>query len=108
MGGCCRGRLAHGATGLAKAALGLDAASEHVRASREATCFGVSGQAPPCDRVRWGGICSACDCLIPAKIRVASESCPLGKWDRADGGRRDPATAIQGWTRPHVVQPPSM
>ncbi len=62
----------HGAVGIARATLGVDAVSADVRKARWATCsdceFHDCGQ------------CTMCGCFTGAKIRVASESCPAGKW----------------------------
>lgn len=62
----------HGAVGLAKAGLGVDAVSVDVCKTRWAACTN-------CDYHDCGQ-CSMCGCFTGAKIRVASESCPIGKW----------------------------
>lgn len=68
-------RIVHGVAGLAKAALGLDKASEETIGHRRAICH-------DCDqRTRWW-VCKKCDCVLEAKMRVASEECPLRKWPK--------------------------
>jgi hypothetical protein len=68
-------RLTHGASGLAKAALGIDRADDATIATRYALCMA-------CDRHAIG-LCTACGCLCAAKVRVAGEACPEGKWNVA-------------------------
>ena len=87
MTGCC-GQVIRGATGLAKSAIGLDRAPKEVIRFRRDVCR-------KCDhsekrRVRGGPLgitslsqCQVCSCFIVAKTKLASEKCPLGKWDRA-------------------------
>lgn len=75
--GCCGGRrrasrVAHGAVGLAKAAIGLDRAPADVIHARQHICL-------HCDRLA-KGFCRACGCLVAAKIRLRAETCPIGKW----------------------------
>jgi hypothetical protein len=90
MGGCCGGgrSVAHGIAGLTKAALRLDRAPFEDIRSRAAICVGADGQKGACEMLQWGLICSKCNCLVTAKIRVASERCPLDKWTevRVGGG----------------------
>lgn len=69
---CCGGGIVHGAIGLAKAGLGIDAAGRELEAKRHRICWG-------CDR-RKGLLCGECGCLLMAKIKVKSEACPLSKW----------------------------
>ena len=39
-----------------------------------------------CEACEFSGIlCKKCGCFIKTKICIASESCPIGKWDRVDG-----------------------
>lgn len=66
------GDMVRGAVGVAKAALGVQAASEADTRARWAFC-------QQCDQHDCGR-CNACGCFTGAKVRVAGESCPLGKW----------------------------
>lgn len=82
----CRNCL-KGAVGLAKVALGMDAAPDAVIAERRDACR-------MCDRatrnpspryVASMGLsslsrCLECKCFIAAKTKLAGERCPLGKW----------------------------
>lgn len=65
-------RVAHGAAGLAKAALGMERSDDATIAARYALCMA-------CDRHALG-VCTACGCFCAAKVRVAGEACPQGKW----------------------------
>jgi len=65
-------QLAKGAIGMAKDALGIDAASDDVVSARWATCMSCAEN----DR----GVCAKCGCHLSAKSRIGSETCPLGKW----------------------------
>lgn len=74
-GGCAKTGLAkivHGAAGLAKAAMGLERASEETIRTRSLICR-------TCEHYRHG-FCAKCGCMIAAKVRVASEACPLHRW----------------------------
>ena len=74
-GGCAKtglAKIAHGAAGLAKAAIGLERASDEAIGDRTRLCHA-------CDKYRHG-FCGQCGCLIAAKVRVGSEACPVGKW----------------------------
>ena len=64
--------IVHGAAGLAKAAIGLERASEEAIRERNRICH-------VCEHYR-RGFCAKCGCLIVAKVRVASEVCPVKKW----------------------------
>jgi hypothetical protein len=64
--------VTNGATGLVKAALGLDRCDDATLAHRRATCAA-------CDQMR-DGRCNLCGCLLAAKQRLAGERCPIGKW----------------------------
>jgi hypothetical protein len=66
------GDMVRGAVGVAKAALGVQAAPVAEVQARWAFC-------QQCDQHDCGR-CLACGCFTGAKIRVAGESCPLGKW----------------------------
>lgn len=48
-------------------------ASEQVRARRLAEC-------DACPNVRSDWRCSQCGCYLPAKVKLATESCPVGRW----------------------------
>lgn len=61
-----------GIAGNAKAILGIDAASETEKNKRWSTCSECS------HKKNW--ICEKCGCIIGQKIKIASESCPLGLW----------------------------
>ena len=81
------GNCLKGAAGLAKVALGMDAAPDAVIAERRDACR-------MCDRatrnpspryVAAMGLttlsrCQECGCFIAAKSMIAGETCPLGKW----------------------------
>jgi len=70
-------KLASGAAGLAKSAVGVDRAAETVIESRRAIC-----NACPNARVTLGVFqqCGLCGCLTAAKTTLAGEECPAGKW----------------------------
>jgi len=88
--GCCNGihrklgsaarAVGDGASGLARAALGIESPSRAAIAGRALQCFGAVGQSAPCERLGAGLLCMECGCLAIAKVRVASQECPLGKW----------------------------
>ena len=65
-------RLIKGAVGVAKAALGVQADAVEVVQERWATCLACEEH--DCGR------CKVCGCFTGAKVRLASESCPQGKW----------------------------
>lgn len=66
------GKVAHGVRGATIAILGSDPVDRSVRLARQAACDACQHR----QRV----FCGKCRCVIAAKIRVASESCPAGKW----------------------------
>lgn len=77
---CC-GQIAAGIVGLAKVAaqavgIPIDQAPRDAAAKRHVICIG-------CDRFK-SGMCVECGCLVAAKVRIASEQCPLEppKWER--------------------------
>ena len=88
--GCCSGgrrrprpttdSITRGLRGLAMATARLQLPNNEVLAFRRHQCFGDSDKGAPCDRLAMGALCKECGCLAAAKIRVASEACPLGKW----------------------------
>lgn len=68
--------LGRGIAGIAKAGVaattGVGAADEATAKKRYDTCMA-------CDKYKhWR--CQECGCFISAKVRVADEKCPLGKW----------------------------
>tara|TARA_Y100000310_G_scaffold147425_1_gene146695 strand:- start:7806 stop:8216 length:411 start_codon:yes stop_codon:yes gene_type:complete len=70
--------VVHGAVGLSKAALGVDATEKGVRDRRWEVCRS-------CDKATRNkhgepNRCGECGCVLAAKIRIARESCPLHKW----------------------------
>ena len=72
--------IARGSRGLSRAVTLQDLPEPAVLAERVRACFGEAGRTAACDRLAWGLTCRACGCLAIAKIRLASEQCPLGKW----------------------------
>lgn len=69
--------VTHGVAGLGKAIFGIDKASEETIKSRWEIC-------KSCEFFRlWQ--CTACGCLVPAKIRQISERCPKGRWEAENG-----------------------
>lgn len=66
------GQMVKGAIGLAKATAGIDEADDGTIRLRFARCV----TCPSHD----AGRCDSCGCWIGPKIRVASESCPEGRW----------------------------
>jgi hypothetical protein len=75
------GDLVRGAVGVAKAALGVQAAPTEVVRARWAACLACEDH--DC------GKCSACGCFTGAKVRVAGESCPRGAWVAVTVGSSD-------------------
>jgi len=72
-----QGSVVHGLVGLAKSHLGIDRSSDDLIAHRWQIC---STHATGPHRCCNAGLCTACGCHISAKIRIASEACPLGRW----------------------------
>jgi hypothetical protein len=83
--GCCNeqktglARLAHGAVGLIKAAVGIDRAPAAGVAARVQVCRQCDRATRHKDGVRVLK-CLECSCWIKLKTRLAGETCPLGKW----------------------------
>lgn len=78
-------RIAHGALGLVKAGLHIDAASADVREARLGQCRWCEHSTKhPTKRTPDGlplvRVCLRCRCWIGAKVRVAKEACPIGLW----------------------------
>ena len=85
-GGSTRlGRIRHGIAGLVSAATGADGVPDRILVARARHCAGEA-DTPACTMLRWACFCAACQCFIPAKIRVGGESCPLGKWQEFEDG----------------------
>ena len=77
-------KIVHGAAGLFKAAVGIDAAEQAVVDARTKLCLDCPHNVAPV-MGRLSGIaglrqCDICSCLIKAKVLLASEKCPEGKW----------------------------
>lgn len=88
--GCCEQKrergpgavksLGEGVRGLIRAAARVEYPGDQVVASRARHCVGNGQGEVPCGSLGGGLVCLQCGCLAMAKIRVASEACPLGKW----------------------------
>lgn len=65
-------RMAKGAVGLAKTAVGVDQAGEETVAARWAVCEGCDSNS--------AGVCGECGCHLSAKVRLTRESCPIERW----------------------------
>ena len=73
------GKIAHGITGLTKAALGIDHPGDEVVKQRWDIC-------KSCEHFRlWQ--CRLCGCLVSGKIRLASERCPILRWNAVEPGK---------------------
>ncbi len=66
------GDVIRGVVGVAQAATGYGAASQQDYRARWAICTS-------CDQ-HDAGRCLSCGCFTGAKVRVAREECPMGKW----------------------------
>ncbi|MDB5356760.1 MAG: hypothetical protein JWN24_3213 [Phycisphaerales bacterium] len=71
------GQVAHGAAGLAKAALRINRADDATIARRLATC----GACPEVTVTLGIRRCTVCKCVLAAKAANADENCPLAKWE---------------------------
>lgn len=71
------GGVLHGAIGLAKAMAGIDRASDETIDRRGAICISCNQSESVAGVLQR---CKICGCATAAKIRNASEKCPLGKW----------------------------
>ena len=70
-------RMVRGTVGLAKAAIGVDRADGITMIKRWAVCESCTSA------VKTAGVvqtCALCHCMLHAKIRIAHERCPAGKW----------------------------
>jgi hypothetical protein len=97
----------HGAIGLAKAAaqaLGVpvDLVDEQTINARAEACrccpHHARGQklaGQPCKPLAINSVCTACSCLLIAKVRLASEKCPLDppKWEAVERAMKDDSSA---------------
>ena len=84
-------RISHGIWGLIKSSFQIDRPVTEVITARAEVC-GKCEKNAPCGKLLIGKRCcgklfdvlkansSTCGCIIGNKIRVASETCPLGKW----------------------------
>lgn len=80
-GGCGGNKVVRGAVGVGKAVLGIDRAAPEVRAQRLAICRGCDHFKPHNSRFADSlSRCAECDCVIHLKVKVAGETCPVGKW----------------------------
>jgi hypothetical protein len=85
--GCGCEKVIHGAVGLTKAALGVDAIPLEVMQARRDECRDcehATRNPSPRYAVNKGltslSRCRKCDCLIAAKTKLAGERCPIGRW----------------------------
>lgn len=79
------GKLVRGAVGLGKAMFGVDMAEPQVVQWRLYKClhcpykYYASMNMPLWTKFGpWA--CRQCGCFIKAKVQIASEQCPMGKW----------------------------
>lgn len=73
-------RLLRGAWGLVRARLGVDRAHDAVVAQRRAACRRCEHAIPCRHATTRMCACAVCGCRLRAKIVLASETCPLGRW----------------------------
>lgn len=88
-------RVATGAAGLAAEALGVGKADRATAAARWAVCS-------TCVRFDLGK-CAAkgCGCHLSAKVRLARETCPLGRWpENVPSLASEPSAGSDGATTP--------
>lgn len=90
--GNCGGGIVHGAIGLAKVGAQLlgvpvdeaDAATAQSRLAACRDCEHATRNPDRLDRPTKGittlSTCTLCGCFLKGKVRVASETCPAGKW----------------------------
>lgn len=81
---CCGSTIVNGVIGMAKAVTGIELPEHAEHEKRREICAACPSNVPnplpvfaDVQRLR---ACKECDCIVGAKIRVASEACPLGKW----------------------------
>lgn len=82
-GGCGKNRIAHGAVGLARAALGIGRAAKSLKDQRLKVCMTCEhgGGGEGWTR-KW--FCRQCRCLRLAKAGDRREQCPAGRWPESD------------------------
>ncbi len=73
-------KVINGAVGIAKSVTGVGVATEAEVEGRRVICRQCE-HAIPCNNNNGKKcVCAKCGCRLKHKTRVASESCPLGKW----------------------------
>lgn len=78
--GCC-GKIAKGASGLAKAAVRVRRDAPAFAKARRDICRACpQAQKHPTKGLTFLSRCNSCGCFIGAKTLIESESCPEGKW----------------------------
>lgn len=70
-------KVIHGAAGLAKAAMGIDAVPADVEAHRLEVCGACEKNVAGI----FGRYCNGCGCYIAAKVKIGAEKCPAAKWE---------------------------
>jgi membrane protease subunit (stomatin/prohibitin family) len=56
--------------------------AESVEQDRSSVAFRIE-TCKNCDRLNSLKFCRECGCFMPAKVRIKSVACPIGKWDKA-------------------------
>jgi hypothetical protein len=86
--GCCD-KIARGAVGLTKAAIGIDAVPLEVMQARREECRDcehATRNPLRLNRTTKGltslSRCRKCDCFIAAKTKLGGEACPVGRWEK--------------------------
>jgi hypothetical protein len=74
-----------GVVGLAKATLHIDRTPEMAIKHRLRICWECDRSEPCLGIVGKKCQCAACGCIIRAKVVVASEACPIGRWGAVSG-----------------------
>lgn len=80
---------------------GFAATPPETLAAREATCRAC----PEWDAAALNGTgrCRKCGCSTWAKLRMATEACPLGKWEAISSPSVSPVSSV---VNPRVLTPP--
>lgn len=73
-------RVGHGLVGLVRARLRLNRAADAVIERRRAACRRCEHAIPCRQAATRMCACAVCGCRLRAKIVLADESCPLGRW----------------------------
>lgn len=55
---------------------------EEVQEDRSSVAYRIE-TCKNCDRLNTLKFCKECGCFMPAKVRIKSASCPIGKWGKA-------------------------